>query len=181
MAPPPPRWMAEMLDEMNEAAGRPLSDEDLRALEPEMPAEHELICSRAMDYAIRTHHWLRGCGVRTSDDPGDPVSVIAWFSTLMTAKIRRALTGLAEFDGDRVFPPEHEGSAKVALVGLERSRLAWSRLLAAGTVDAMMARRELEALDWLRARLEHLIPDARSFVRPGFDEPGAAASAGAAE
>jgi hypothetical protein len=176
MPPPPPPWVEEMVEAMNEAARKPMTEEEIAALEPEMPVEHELICERAMDYAVRVHGWLKPRGDRTRDDPHDPVSVIAWFATLNATKIHRALSGLAEFDGDREFPPDHEGSAKVALLGLERSHAAWTKLLADARVDTAVARRELAELEWLRAQVDAAIPLARAFVRPGFDESAGVSS-----
>jgi hypothetical protein len=96
--------------------------------------------------------------------------VIAWFATLNASKIHRALSGLADFDGDREFPPDHEGSAKVALIGLDRSHAAWTQLLTEGRAETEVAQRALDELGWLRTQLETAIPTARSFVRPGFDE-----------
>ena len=61
------------------------------------------------------------------------------------------------------------GSAKVALISLERSESSWRAIAQAGR-DAQAA--DLEAL---AARLRALVggefPHAMAFVRPGFDEP----------
>lgn len=80
------------------------------------------------------------------------------------------MTGLNDFDGDREFPPDHEGSAKVALVGMDRSLAAWDDLVSLGVVDARVAAPFRTDLLWLRHAVEGLVPTARTFVRPGFDE-----------
>jgi hypothetical protein len=102
--------------------------------------------------------------------------VLLWFATFNAFKIHRAFTGLAEFDGDRTFPADHEGSAKVALLGIDRSQAAWQELVADGRVSAAAARPCLEELEWLGAQLEAAIPDARAFARPGLDEAEAVAT-----
>ena len=73
---------------------------------------------------------------------------------------------------------DHNGSAKVALLGIAESRAAWSVLMEAGkaTADGVpeQAVKMLDALDRdVRARF----PRATEFVRPGFDEPDIAAGA----
>jgi hypothetical protein len=170
---PAPKAMTQIFRELNEAAGNPLTDHDLGSLEPAIPLQHEVMCARAMDYAVRAHHCLERHGRQSGDRAHNPVAVIEWFSTMIASKMRRALSGLAEFDGDRTFPPDHEGCAKVVLLALERSHAAWSELLVTGFVEAGVAQREMRELEWLRAELDAAIPNARRFVRPGFDEPEA--------
>jgi hypothetical protein len=90
---------------------------------------------------------------------------------LITAKVHRALHGRDEpllDDEDRV-QNDWNGSAKVALISMERSEAAW-RSIAHATSDA-----DAEALAGLLhgVREETLteFPDALRFTRPGFDEP----------
>lgn len=170
MPPPPPKWMEELIEEMNEAASQPLTEEELQDAKPEFLPGHKPIDDRAMAYCLAIHHWLRGQNDEHRD-PADPIAVIGWFATLNAGKVHRALTGLAEFDGDREFPPDHEGSAKIAMIGIERSLAAWRELVAAGTVTQEQAQPFLDELEWLLRRLDDAIPMARAFVRPGFDEP----------
>ena len=65
---------------------------------------------------------------------------------------------------------DSDGSAKVALIGLDRSISAWMALR-----DFLPERKDdlidvLVQLDRLRRQIESDFPQARSFVRPGFDE-----------
>src|SRR6185295_14865007 len=111
----------------------------------------------------------------------DAVETIGWFSSLISAKIHRAVFGQAEYaaaDEDEDIQTDHDGSAKVALIGIEESRAAWAVLMEHGraTADGVPAQavRMLGALDEaVRARF----PLALEFVRPGFDEPDIAAGA----
>jgi hypothetical protein len=109
----------------------------------------------------------------------DAVETIGWFSSLISAKISRAVFGLAESSADdEDIQTDYDGSAKVALIGIEESRAAWTVLMEHGkaTADGVPAQavRLLGALDEaVRARF----PLALQFVRPGFDEPDIAAGA----
>jgi hypothetical protein len=98
--------------------------------------------------------------------------VIGWFHTMIPAKVHRAITGLAEDDpDDREWPPDYDGSAKVALLGIERSHAAWLDLIVRGHVSDGEAAPFIADLVWLGERLDHVFPKARAFVRPAFDEP----------
>jgi hypothetical protein len=61
------------------------------------------------------------------------------------------------------------GSAKVALICLERSEAAW-QMIAQATGDVEPAALA-ERIAGLRRQVEKTFPNAHSFVRPGFDEP----------
>ena len=168
--PPPPKWMEELIDEMNEIVSRPMTDEELREAVPRLSPSHAAIHERAMAYTVAIHRWLN----KQDDEhhePGDPIAVIGWYAILNSGKIYRALTGLADDNGDREFPPDFEGSAKVAMIGIERSLSAWRELAASGVITDEQARPFLAELDWMLRRLDEVFPLARSFVRPGFDEP----------
>lgn len=94
-----------------------------------------------------------------------------WFHMMIHVKAMRALQGLAEDPSGRNWPPNHGGSAKVALIGIDRSLTAWRDLVEVGLVSASEVTPFVEDLVWLRASLERTFPKARSFVRAGFDEP----------
>ncbi len=168
---PPVKWLEDVLVEMNALAGVFLTGDELAACRPQMSVAHAEIYERAKAYCLWAHDCVGPLQSGGRPDASDPLSVIAWFSSLNASKIRYALTGLAEFDGNREFPPDHEGAAKVALLGIDRSCSAWHQLIAERRLSAAHARPCLEELAWIRDRLEAAIPEARSFVRPGFDEP----------
>jgi hypothetical protein len=102
----------------------------------------------------------------------DAVDTIEWFSTLISAKIRRAVCGQsAERDNHDSVQTDHNGSAKVALLGIAESREAWSVLMEAGkaTADGVPAQ-AVKMLDSLACDVRARFPRAIEFVRPGFDE-----------
>ncbi len=180
--PPPPRWMQELIDEMNKLASVPLSDEELEQLERRIPPEHELIVDRAMEYCDRVFHWFEACGFQSIVAPDDPRSVISWFQYSIVAKARRALTSLAEDDPEgRDWPADHDGSAKVALLAIERSHVAWLHLIENGLASFAEVEPFITDLIWLTDELDRVFPRARAFVRPAFDEPDEVAKLLAAE
>ena len=170
-APAPPPWMQELIVEMNEAATKIATGE----LEPpprrSPPKEHLAIENRARRYCFQVHTWLQSRRYEPLS-PSDPFAVIGWFHTLIPPKVHRAITGLAEDDGESPdYPPDHDGTAKVALLGIERSHAAWLELIERGAVSDAEAAPFIADLVWLGEALEQVFPKARAFVRPAFDEP----------
>jgi hypothetical protein len=105
-------------------------------------------------------------------DPADPEAVILWFHTLVSAKIHRALHGLADDSPeDRDWPADYDGSAKIALLGIDRSHAAWRALVERGVATDAEGASFIADLVWLGEELERVFPNAHHFVRPGFDEP----------
>jgi hypothetical protein len=104
----------------------------------------------------------------------DAREVIQWYQYQIAVKTMRALSGrLDEKDADPSDDPwsqDSDGSAKVALIGIDRSIAAW-RL-----VQLSLPERETSIvplilqLERLRQQIEKTFPYAREFVRPGFDE-----------
>jgi hypothetical protein len=167
--PPPPPWMKDMIQEMNAAAEDPTIVVDPP---PQPPAGHLLIEARADDYFTRAHGWLRARSI-AMNDPADPCAVINWFHLQIVVKVHRAIRGRAEDRPEfRDWPPDHDGSAKVALLGIDRSHAAWLVAIERGLVTRAEADPFVADLVWLGDALERVFPNARAFVRPGLDEPG---------
>jgi len=171
MPPPAPRWLQECIDEMNQvareaaASGRPLD-------RPEVAPEHRVIEQNARDYCFGVAGWLQTIEAPPEQDHADPRSVILWFCAFIPPKVYRALTGLVEWQADPgEWPPDHEGSAKIALIAIDRSRAAWVDLVDRGLARIEDAGPRVSELGKLADDLERVFPNARAFVRPGFDEP----------
>ncbi len=170
--PPPPPWLQELLDEINEASHTRLQEDAYPRRQLRAVPEREAIDRRAEDYSRRARGWLNDRGLGLSPEGGDPRAVIGWFHMMIHVKAMRALQGLAEDDpSERNWPADHDGSAKVALIGIDRSHTAWLDLVDVGLASASDAAPFIEDLVWLRAALERTFPKARTFVRPAFDEP----------
>jgi hypothetical protein len=174
-APPePPLWVQARLEELNRLSVT-VSDEDLRPLRPEFDRDDHPLIVRARVYASDVYYWLDERHLEDGD-PASPPSVIKWYSTLVPAKITRALHGLAWEEPD-LDPDErdYDGSAKVALIGLERSHAAWLELVERGDASANDIHPFVTDLVWITDELDRVFPNARRFVRPAFDEPEAVA------
>lgn len=130
-------------------------------------------------YANAASDWFRELDQIVDSDNSDRLEdareVIQWYQYQIAVKTMRALSGRKEeleddFDCAEL-PKDSNGSAKVALVGIDRSIAAW-RLMQlslpelAGSIVPLILQ-----LERLRIRLEYSFPAARDFIRPGFDDP----------
>ena len=101
----------------------------------------------------------------------DAVEVVQFYQHQIWVKLMRATGGLLEEKSEPPdeYPKDSDGSAKVALIGIDRSISAWSemRLQFPDQDDSVLD--ILVHLDRLRRKVEKTFPEARSFVRPGFD------------
>ena len=166
----PPPWLAELLREMDEALLEP--GDAGEPVERPLPAEHAAIEERARGYCECVDRWLQCRALALANDPADPRAVVLWFHTMIPAKVHRALHGLADDrPEDPDWPPDHDGSAKVALLGIDRSHAAWLELVEEGVATDADAASCIADLVWLGEALERVFPKARAFVRPALDEP----------
>jgi hypothetical protein len=134
------------------------------------------VAEMSRDYAVAAHRWLnehdRGAG---SSDPAihEAIAVIGWDSHLIHVKIMRALDGRDEDPKGSFWKSavqsDWNGSAKVALISLQRSEQAW-RVVAAATADEA-ATVLADSLERLRQDTSREFPQAMEFRRPGFDDP----------
>ncbi|HXI23330.1 MAG TPA: hypothetical protein VNG71_05595 [Pyrinomonadaceae bacterium] len=128
----------------------------------------------------------------------DAVEVIRWYQFFVAVKVHRALSGIdgideEAFDDEEILSfdfssdddadeLDHEailarsslidsnGSAKIALVAIDRSIGAWRALQISRPDKSQTIKPLLLQLERLRRSLETRFPRARDFVRPGFDE-----------
>jgi hypothetical protein len=169
--------MQELINELNAVAAEVTrGEEEIVPVRPEFDRHNHPLAARAFAYCDAAHCWLRARELGERSDPGDPSSVISWHSTCVPSKISRALHGLAWNEDDELEETrDHEGSAKVALIGIEESHAAWLQLVESGVAAPKDVDRMIGDLIWLTDELERLFPRARAFVRPVFDEPDVAA------
>ena len=127
------------------------------------------------------------------------IEVIRWYQFFIAVKTSRALSGADRLDleseDDEIFPDfsaddaseddddfdydavvdraermDANGSAKVALVAIDRSISAWRSLQMSLPVKTDSIKPILIDLDSLRRTMEARFPRARDFIRPGLDE-----------
>jgi hypothetical protein len=103
---------------------------------------------------------------------GEAVEVVRWYQHLTYVKLMRAIRG--ELD-ERLeildeFPKDSDGSAKVALIAIDRSIAAWGEIRSCFPHNNNDILNILLHLEQLRRKVEKAFPDARAFIRPGFDK-----------
>ncbi len=103
----------------------------------------------------------------------DAGEVIRWYLYQINVKVQRALRGKQNDEAYPKYatPDDVNGSAKVALIGMDRSLGAWHRLLDLFPAEETPITDIMILLGTLRQATEKEFPDARSFRRPGFDDP----------
>jgi len=100
----------------------------------------------------------------------DAIQIIRWYQHQITVKLIRGLSRDAEeASAENDWQRDADGSVKVALMGMDRSIMAWGTMLQAFPNKAAAIHDILLALEQLRRRTEHSFPHAREFTRPGFD------------
>ncbi|OGB94938.1 MAG: hypothetical protein A2Z31_08650 [candidate division NC10 bacterium RBG_16_65_8] len=188
----------ELLDEILRERGIELPPADAEAtqafLKRSEDAREHPCAAAAATYARGVKAWLEGAGPRlqargeTLDsqhrmglsivDPEadaerlrDAVEVIQWYQNQIAVKIMRAVGTAARDDAfpDELDRSDADGSAKVALLGMDRSVAAWAELLRQMPEEEDRILPLLVTLGRLRRDVEAIFPNARAFVRPGFD------------
>jgi len=114
----------------------------------------------------------KGNPVKEAAEIKDVMDIVKWYQFQIHVKIRRAIQSCLaeEMDDDDDFPKDSDGSAKVALIGIDRSNMAWRVLITHFPEQGKDIAPMLELLEDLKDRVENRFRGARNFVRPGFDE-----------
>lgn len=102
----------------------------------------------------------------------EALEVVQWYLWMIDVKLQRAVSARVDSQtgpGDNG-ADDADGSAKVALIAIDRSIGAWARLREhlSGEADAILDL--LVQLERLRRAAEREFPRARAFKRPGFDD-----------
>ena len=104
----------------------------------------------------------------------DALSVLCQYLFFIPVNIKSGLHALLDEDGfeDKTQLSDSQsyanGTAKIALITIERSLLAWKELADHGESDRVVPL--IDLLETIRIKLEARFPLARDFIRPGFDE-----------
>lgn len=138
-------------------------------------------------YASAVDEWFRSCDEigRVSDAQPEENEleaieqvqaareIIRWYQYQIAVKIMRALSSRVdevEWEAGHCLPRDSDGSVKVALIGIDRSVSAWRLIQIALPDQSGLIVPLILSLERLRRRVEKRFPDARAFIRPGFDE-----------
>lgn len=188
-------WTRQNEDIPDEEAGKPeIEMEFPEDLDEELLEEHDDFFSAeqkagrhrmaelAYDYAMTTLKWFHRRNQElnknftfqiahgNTDEVMNAGEVMQWYQMLIYTKLKRALTGYYEMEDFEDAGFDMNGSAKVAIIGLDRS-------IEAATILSRHIKPEREQLKKFRDQLikirnmaEDTFPDARAFIRPGLDE-----------
>lgn len=110
-------------------------------------------------------------GEQTEPTKLEMLQIIGWYHFFIQAKINRALYAEADYEEDDdsdAFRNDGDGSIKIALIAIDRSLTAWKMLLDDETEREINF--PIKLLETLRRLCEEKFPNARDFLRPGFDE-----------
>lgn len=190
----------ELLEELAEREGIDLDSIDIdefsetERLTDELISNHEC-CRLAKLYGEMVDDWLdsarefseqqadkmnsaselsteRASPFEEHTDITEAINVVRWYQYQIYVKIMRAVRGDYEERSEILdeFPKDSDGSAKVALIGIDRSIAAWGELRNRFPLHNNDILHILLKLEKLRRRVEKVFPNARAFIRPGFDK-----------
>lgn len=180
----------DMISVWAEENGVDLSPSALAEAEAHNEQKHELtrnhpLAKAGEEYAFAVNEWFKSAfepveifsGTAGSnenaqdDDLNDYLDVIRWYQFQIAVKLMRAISSRLEDDEDGDEQgQDSDGSAKVALIAIDRSISAWKVIGELREENATSIRQFLLDLERLRLHAEREFPGARDFIRPGFDE-----------
>jgi len=175
---------ADMLQEMMEEMGidpNNLPEEDVESALPD-PEKHEAV-KLSREYSLRGHDWMKlnyseieekhtqlaGIDDERANQLVDVIEVLQHYLLLVSAKTYRCHLQF-DYEEDEYEFNDALGSAKIAVIVIERSIAAWMKLM------EIFPQFEDDILSFLKdlAVVKKLIlkklPNAMDFKRPGFDE-----------
>lgn len=137
-------------------------------------ASEPLLQAKEDDINCRARMQLPGSGDPKAEasELADLLDLVSWYHTLIPSKVRRAVSGAVRGVPKMIedLPRDSDGSAKIALISIDRSMAAWTKLREHFPEQRDRFLDFLVQLDRLRRGIEREFPRARAFVRPGFDE-----------
>jgi hypothetical protein len=136
------------------------------------------------DYSIKVVNWLEDhlefftdFSSAPSGKPNDyksrlkdAIEVIQWYSIFISAKIHRALSGIKDKYEEKELVNDMDGSAKIALIAIERSISAFEIVYQSLQDMEDESLYFLSMLSKINTQVQKTFPSAKKFKRPGFDE-----------
>lgn len=140
--------------------------------------ENQEAVELAKNYALEARHVLESCDewIADPDDPmtGEMLTILQSYLFFIVGKVHGGYHGLLDIDGyedsEELLDTQSyaNGQMKIALISIERSVLAWTYLQ--NESNASIICPWIEKLEKIKSLIEAKFPNARDFVRPGFDE-----------
>ena len=134
---------------------------------------HNIIENELLEQKKQSH--LKLIHPHTTEIPislQEVIEVINYYKYAITVKLSRAIKGRENEAKIRLedISKDSDASAKIALIETDRSINAWSKLLQYFENEKREILEILNYLKQIRELAEKEFPNARSFIRPGFDE-----------
>jgi len=131
----------------------------------------------AKDYVNKYHTWRKANEdllEKSHEQPeriSDIIEVIGWYGFFISAKVARAISGLSDEAYLKEEPIQNDmnGSAKIAIIALERSMAAWIIFMKKFPNQKEDAIDMLSTLAPLWQGLQIEFPNYKDFIRPGLD------------
>ncbi len=158
------------------------SEEEIEDMKKKKAAVKNHVLSRAAKrYSGWVEDWFKeretlffeiAAAAREGVSLDEVIEVIRWYQSFICAKAMRAIHGKKEDEeeGCDEFPSDSDGSAKIALIAIDRSIGAWAVIQQYLDDNDREVIDIIAFLDSLKEAVEKTFPKARSFVRPGFDK-----------
>lgn len=128
------------------------------------------------DEKISNFRVLHNIGVDENDiyneafDFHGAIEVIGWYQNQIYVKLMRALDReILNNESNDTLQKDSDGSAKIALIAIDRSIASWGKLCEYFSEETDKILDILLLLSRLRKKTEETFPNARNFIRPGFD------------
>jgi hypothetical protein len=102
----------------------------------------------------------------------ESLDIIQWYLFFFYIKFQRAMSGKIEadeWDDETGYQTDANGSAKVAMIAVERTMGAWQNMLELGAINEDKCLDLLSLLEQIKNAAIKEFPDAKKFVRVGFD------------
>ncbi|MEP6819582.1 MAG: hypothetical protein ABJA18_08615 [bacterium] len=182
----------EMISAMAKEKGvdlspRVLAEEQAQYDKQRRQARNHPLAKAAEQYALDVNEWFKNdtqqmevfsdmaAGsdeVPSDENASDNVAVIRWYQFFIAAKLIRGL--VSRLDEDEYLGEDDsrdsDGSVKAALIAVDRSLAAWKLMDEYLSENPDSIHKLLMDLEKLRLLAEREFPEARDFIRPGFDE-----------
>lgn len=174
--------LTEKAEEMGIDLKAAVSDPEIDASmeRARLATESEPAAQLAQKYTLETRALIERSAEWIANDTGadpmteDMLEVLNYYLFPIAVKVRSCYHAALDIDG---YPNPEEisdsqsyanGTAKITLIELERTISAWQNLL--HDSNSHLLEPVIERLEKIKEMLEEKFPNARDFVRPGFDE-----------
>jgi hypothetical protein len=131
----------------------------------QMLIDHRALERRAQRYSSRCAQWRDRRASQERPLPGErdhPAAIVGRLSDLVCAEIARALAESRDTGPEQQLAhADSYGSAAIALIAIEQSRLAWLALVHEQDVLATAAQPFVSDLVWLKHEVERTFPGVR--------------------